>query len=78
MKEHYKIIYQKQNGDIFERNRTTLPTQRIGEYTSMGWKILDIKYYCQYKWYTTDEYYDYKVAKRNSENQLYWDLKEWQ
>ena len=79
MKEVYKIIYQKENGEIFERIRVTLPEYKIGEETSMGWKILDIKYYFQYKWYSSSEYSEYKKAlRRNEENpKLYWNLKEW-
>lgn len=77
MKDRYKVIYQKGNGEVFERLRVTLPIQKVGEYTSMGWRILDIQYYCQYRWYSTTEYNEYKRAKRLSKDSLYWDLKEW-
>ena len=76
MKNHYKVIYQKTNGEIFERNRTTLPDTKIGDYSSMGWKVLDIKIYNQYRWYSLEtEYAEYKESKR--QDNLYWDLKEW-
>ena len=61
----YKIIYQKGNGDIIERERNTLPLQTIGETTSMGWKIIDIFNGFQNKWYSSDNYYEYKRAIRN-------------
>lgn len=80
MKDVYKIYYQKRNGNVIIRTRYSLPQQAIGEYTSMGWLILDIKKYFQYKWYSlATEYYEYKQAVReNEENpKLYWDLKEW-
>ena len=60
----YKIIYQKGNGDIIERERMTLPTYKIGEITSMGWKIIDIYNGFQNKWYSSDEYSKFKQAKR--------------
>lgn len=61
----YKIIYQKENGEIIERERNTLPLQTIGETTSMGWKIIDIFNGFQNKWYSSDNYYEYKRAIRN-------------
>lgn len=76
MKEHYKVYYQKRNGEVIIRSRTTLPPQGIGEISSMGWKILDIKIYHQYRWYSLEtEYAEYKASKRK--DNLYWDLKEW-
>ena len=36
----YKIIYEKENGEVFERVRDTLPHTGIGKQTSMGWTIL--------------------------------------
>lgn len=76
MKNHYKVIYQKQNGEIFERHRNTIPDTKVGEYSSMGWKVLDIKIYNQYRWYSlATEYYEYKQSKK--QDNLYWDLKEW-
>ena len=53
-----KIIYKKSNGDIIERVRNTLPTHSIGEYTSMGWLILDIQYFIG------NDYYDYSTYKK--------------
>lgn len=71
MKDIYKIIYKKANGEIIERERTTLPIQKIGEDTSMGWRILDIQYYFLHKWYSITEYNAYKKAKRLYYDSLY-------
>ena len=51
-----QITYQKRNGEIFNRYRTTYVTYRVGETTSMGWKVLDIKYKYGDKYYTSVEY----------------------
>ncbi len=59
------ITYQKRNGDIFQRVRNTYTSYRVGDETSMGWKVLDIKY--KYK----DHYYSYADYDRLIE-------KEWQ
>ena len=42
-----QITYQKQNGCIIQRLRNTPLSYKIGEMTSMGWKVLNIEY--QYK-----------------------------
>ena len=68
MQDIYKVYYQKRNGNVIIRTRYSLPQQAIGEYTSMGWKILDIKKYFQYRWYSLGtEYYEYKQAVRENE-----------
>jgi hypothetical protein len=51
-----RIIYQKRNGEIFERIRNTYITYRIGDTTSMGWKVLDIQYKYKNKYYSSMEY----------------------
>ena len=38
------ITYQKNNGDLIYRERTSLPETKIGDTTSMGWKVIDIHY----------------------------------
>lgn len=71
MKDLYKVIYKKGNGEIIERERTTLPQAGIGKESSMGWLVLDIKINFQDKWYSLkNELVDYKRAKK-----LY--LKKW-
>ena len=52
----YQITYKKRNGEIFNRIRSTLPTQLIGQETSMGWQILDIKYGLNNNFYSFSEY----------------------
>ena len=51
----YQITYKKKNGVIFNRVRNTIPGE-IGEETSMGWLILDIKYYFNKNYYSFEEY----------------------
>ena len=50
------ITYQKRNGDIFQRVRNTYTSYRVGEETSMGWKVLDIKYKYKDRYYSYAEY----------------------
>lgn len=57
-----KITYQKRNGEIIERTRTTGLPYRIGDTTSMGWKVLDIQYLYNGKYYHSGEYEE-KVNK---------------
>lgn len=40
----YLITYQKSNGEVFCRIRNTMPQCGIGKETSMGWKLIDVKY----------------------------------
>lgn len=51
-----QITYQKRNGDILQRYRVTGLPYRIGEYTSMGWLVLDIRYSYKGKYYPRSEY----------------------
>ena len=51
----YLITYQKSNGDVFCRIRNTIPQYKIGGETSMGWKVLDIKYRFKDTYYTLPE-----------------------
>lgn len=50
------ITYKKRNGVIFQRIRNTYPGYRVGDTTSMGWEILDIKYKWKNKYYSSTEY----------------------
>ena len=52
----YKVFYQRQNGEIIERIRNTLPHYKLGEITSMGWIIVDIHYLLNNKYYPFREY----------------------
>jgi hypothetical protein len=51
----YQIEYKKRNGEIIKRIRNTLPG-KIGETTSMGWIIVDIKYQLNGNYYSFMEY----------------------
>ena len=60
----YMITYQKSNGDIFFRRRQTLYGLRVGDETSMGWKVLNIHYLYEGNYYT---YSDLCRVKRHKE-----------
>lgn len=51
-----QITYQKRDGTIFQRLRETYLPHKVGETTSMGWKVLAIKYQDKDKFYTEYEY----------------------
>lgn len=57
----YMITYQKANGDILLRPRKTIYNMKIGDTTSMGWKVLNIHYLYEGNYYT---YLDYCKAVR--------------
>lgn len=65
----YQITYKKRNGEVFYRYRSSLPGY-IGDETSMGWIILDIKQQFKNKYYAFDEYYQ-KYRKRRKLIQNY-------
>ena len=52
-----QITYQKENGSIFQRIRKTDLPYKIGDTTSMGWKVLNIEYGYNNKYYPSYEYY---------------------
>lgn len=52
----YLIFYQKRNGDVICRIRNTMPQYGIGEETSMGWTIIDIKQRFKNSYYSFPEY----------------------
>lgn len=39
----YMVTFQKGNGQIFVRIKQSIGGMRIGDETSMGWKIIDIR-----------------------------------
>ena len=51
-----QITYQKRDGCIIQRYRNTLLPYKIGETTSMGWKVLDIEYEYNNKYYPEYKY----------------------
>lgn len=72
-----QVTYQKNNGSIFQRHRETVPDYKIGEITSMGWKVLNIEYEYNNKYYSQFEYYSIlhsnkkKCIKRKQVRELY-------
>ena len=62
----YQITYQKKDGTLFNRERFSLPGY-VGQETSMGWIIKDIKYNFNGKYYSLREYQILmdKMKKRN-------------
>ena len=54
--EVMQITYQKQDGCIFQRQRNTTLPYKIGEITSMGWKVLNIEYEYKNKFYSERNY----------------------
>lgn len=51
-----QITYQKRDGCIIQRLRNTMIPYKIGETTSMGWKVLKIEYAYKDKFYPEYEY----------------------
>ena len=51
-----QITYQKRDGNIIQRYRNTVLPYKIGEETSMGWKVLNIEYEYKNKYYPEYEY----------------------
>lgn len=51
-----QITYQKNNGCIIQRQRNTPLQYKIGDITSMGWKVLNIEYEYNNKFYTEYNY----------------------
>lgn len=60
----YLVIYEKRNGDIIKRKRFSLPGHTIGEYTSMGWKIIDILWFYDGEYYSFPDYCRIKRERR--------------
>ena len=51
-----QMVYQKANGQIVKRIRNTMAPYKIGDRTSMGWIVIDIKYLYRHKYYPKYEY----------------------
>ena len=59
------ITYQKANGDIFYRPSQSMYGKKVGDETSMGWKILDIHYKYGDNYYCYRDFY--KIAKKEKQ-----------
>lgn len=51
------ITYKKENGDIIFRPCKFDYGKRVGDETSMGWKVLDIHYKYNNNYYCYDDFY---------------------
>lgn len=51
-----QVTYQKRDGTIIQRIRNTMLPYKIGQETSMGWKVLNIEYEYNNKYYPEYEY----------------------
>lgn len=63
-----QITYQKRDGCIFQRYRNSMIPYKIGDTTSMGWKVLNIEYEYNNKYYTQSEFN--KLVHKSRENSL--------
>ena len=52
----YMIIYKQKNGNLLYRACKTIPRYEVGEITSMGWKVVDIKRLYNGKCYSRYEF----------------------
>ncbi len=63
-----RITYQKRDGCVMERFRSTIPPYKIGDSTSMGWKVLNIEYEYNGNYYSE---YDYnKLIQKAKETSI--------
>lgn len=51
-----RVTYQKSNGCVIQRIRNTMLPYKIGDTTSMGWKVLNIEYKYNNKYYSIHKY----------------------
>lgn len=51
-----QVTYQKRNGCIMQKIRNTMLPYKIGETTSMGWKVLNIEYEYKGNYYPEYKY----------------------
>lgn len=58
-----QITYQKNDGSIIQRLRKTILPYKIGQTTSMGWKVLSIEYEYNNRFYPE---YEYSLLIHNS------------
>lgn len=62
---NYLVLYRKNNGEIIYRARRTRPDYKIGELTSMGWKVLDIKLFHKGRALSNSEYNEILERRTN-------------
>ena len=66
----YLITYQKRNGDVMYRSRSTPLDYKKGEETSMGWKVLNIHYYYNGNYLKELDYYRTLHKEKKSKNRI--------
>lgn len=66
----YIVVYRKSNGDIIYRARTSKPQYSTGQYTPMGWQVLDIKRLHKGRSLSYDEYDNLLNKKRTISSTL--------
>lgn len=70
MDYYYMVYYQKKDGSILERKRTSLPEYKVGDNTSMGWLVKDIKYGLRDTIYDTEKERHNAIIKENKKYKL--------
>lgn len=63
-----QITYQKKDGSIIKRYRNTTLPYKVGETTSMGWKVLNIEYEYNGEYYS--EYKHNMLVNQTKQNAL--------
>ena len=63
MNYRYMVIYKKYNGDLLYRANKNIPHYKIGQKTSMGWEVVDIKKMYKGKTYSINEF-DNMLSRR--------------
>lgn len=58
----YMVLYQRSNGEMIYRFRKSKPQYEVGSYTSMGWKLVDIRYLDNGKLVTDYDYHN-RISK---------------
>lgn len=72
-----QVTYQKRNGCIIQKYRKTEPPYKIGEETSMGWKVLNVEYELNNKYYSSTDYYSmlhqnkHRFIRKQKNKELY-------
>ena len=59
------ITYQKSNGDVFYRPSKSTYGKKVGDETSMGWKVLDIHYKYGDNYYCYNDFH--KIIRKNKQ-----------
>lgn len=69
-----RITYIKKNGDIITRYSSLYPMYKIGEINGFGWKVVNIEYQYNKKYYSRVEY-DKRLNNYFKRNKVFKKLK---